>query len=481
MTARNSLDPSDWQQLRAAWDSASSCGLEYLEEIRSQPVWRRTPPSVLDNLSQELPWNAQDIAEVLEEFKQNILPYGTGNIHPAFFGWVHGGGNVYGAMGEMLAALMNCNVGGRDHVAVYLERQVLEWCKEAFRYPGNSSGILTSGTSMGTLIALTVARDRATNMGAKYKGLAEAGHGLVGYCSIETHNSVAKAFQLLGLGNSCLREIPVDGNFEISLRDLEQAITADIRAERRPFCVVATAGSANTGAIDDIGGLVRICKDNDLWLHVDAAFGGFAIFQDAHKDKLGAISDSDSIAFDFHKWLHVPYDAGGVLITDAEAHRASFSERAGYLQGEESGLAGGEPWFCDFGPELSRNFRALKIWFTIKACGMSALNEMIDKNCKQAEYLAELVRSHEPSLELLAPVSLNICCFRYIPGATGRADEVNRKIVIALQDRGIAAPSITIVNGHTAIRVAIVNHRTSGTDLDTLVESILEIGAELDS
>lgn len=472
-----SLDPQDWEALRSTFHDAIDLAIDHLRDIRQQPVWRETPDAVKARLSAALPRKPEPLDEVLARFAEDILPYGTGNIHPRFFGWVHGSGNLAGALGEMLAAVMNCNVGGRDHVAVYVERQIIQWCKEVFGYPAASSGLLTSGTSMGTVIALAAARDARTGGMVRRQGVGAAPRPLVGYASSEAHNSVAKAFSLLGLGQDSLRLVPADAAFRLPPQRLKAMIAADRAQGLLPMVVVASAGTVNTGAIDDLAALAALCREEGLWLHVDAAFGGLAILTRDQRARLAPISEADSLAFDFHKWLQVPYDAGCVLIKDEGAHRAAFSARRDYLAPAERGLAGGEPWFCEYGPELSRGFRALKVWFTIKAYGMDRLAEVVARNCRQANLLGRAVQSRD-DLELLAPVSLNIVCFRYlsreIPDAA--LDQLNEDIVADLQIEGIAAPSTTKIGGKTAIRVALTNHRTTTEDLAILADAVRRLG-----
>ena len=409
-------------------------------------------------------------------FEEAVLPYGTGNTHPRFWGWVHGSGNVAGVLGEMLAAFMNCNAGGRDHIATYIERQVIDWSKEIFGFPATASGILTSGTSMATLIALTVARDTKADADVQKRGVAAAGT-LVGYASAEAHRSIAKAFDLLGLGTESLRLVPVDGDDRMRVDRLAEMIEADRAAGCLPFLVAASAGTAATGAIDDIDRIAQLCRAENLWMHVDAAFGGLAVLTPEFRPQLAAIAEADSVAFDFHKWLHVPYDAGCVLVRDAAAHRSAFAARPEYLAGQTQGLAAGEPWFCDFGPEMSRGFRALKIWFTLKTYGINRFAELIARNCAQAGHLAALVASHA-EFELLAKVSLNIVCFRFVAAGLPEAalDALNCRVVTELQMQGIAVTSTTRIAGKTAIRAAITNHRTTTHDLEVLVAESLRLG-----
>ena len=364
-----SLDPVDWDALERIFHAAVTQAIGHLKSVRELPVWQPTPDDVKARLTGALPRRPTPVDKLLTQFVEDMLPYGTGNIHPQFFGWVHGSGNLAGALGEMLAAFMNCNVGGRDHVAVYVERQVLAWCKEIFSFPPESSGILTSGTSMGTIIALAVARNSRAGWDVRKHGMC-ASPRLLGYTSAEAHSAIAKAFELLGLGEETLRLVPVDADFKLSLPLLANMVSSDRARGDRPFLVIASAGTVNTGAIDDLAATVQFCREQGLWLHVDAAFGGLAVLTPEFRPRLEAIREVNSLAFDFHKWLQVPYDAGCVLVRDEKVHRASFSHRSDYLVPSGAGLAGGEPWFTEYGPELSRSFRALKVWFTFKAYGV---------------------------------------------------------------------------------------------------------------
>lgn len=476
----DSLDPVDWDALKRSFYTAVDHAIDHLRTIREQPVWRPTPDEVKHRLTSALPHAPEPLDALLAVFAADMLPYGTGNTHPRFFGWVHGAGNPAGALGEMLAGLMNSNVGGRDHVAVYVERQVIQWCREIFGYPSTSSGILTSGTSMGTVIALAAARGARAAVDVQALGIGASPRRLVGYASSEAHGAIGKAFELLGFGNEALRQVPVDVDFRMSLPLLAEMIAADRARGDQPIVVVASAGTVNTGAIDDLAGLAALCREQQLWLHVDAAFGGLAVLTQEFRAELAGIAEADSIAFDFHKWLQVPYDAGCVLVKDEAAHRAAFSHRHDYLASAERGLAGGAPWFCDYGPELSRGFRALKVWFTIKAHGIDRLAEVIARNCRQAELLGRAVASSE-ELELLAPVSLNIVCFRYRAEGLGEAElqRLNEAIVAELQLEGSAAPSTTKIRGRLAIRVALTNHRTTTEDLAVLVSAVRRVGKAL--
>ena len=369
----STLDPTDWAAFAGLAHRLLDQALDHLRTVRERPVWQPVPDAVRQALATPLPLEGRGAEATAAVALRSILPYATGNIHPRFFGWVHGAGTAGNLLAEILAATMNANLGGRDHGAIYVERQVIEWCRQLFGLPVGTSGLLVSGTSMATLIGLAVARHHQAGCEVRTDGVGAVPARLVGYASSEAHGSVVRAFEILGLGRSALRSIPVGADYRMDVAELQRAIAADRRLGCKPFCVVATAGTVNTGAIDDLGRLAEIAAEHGLWLHVDGAFGALAILSPEHRPALAGIERADSLAFDFHKWLHVQYDAGCVLVRRGDLHRDAFALHTGYLERTTRGLAGGEPWFCDFGPELSRGFRALKVWFTLEEHGTRRL------------------------------------------------------------------------------------------------------------
>ena len=467
-----SLDPADWSTYRQLAHEALDDALDLLQTVRERPLWQPVPAEVRNSFRGPAPREGAGAEAAYQELRENILPYATGNIHPRFFGWVHGSGLASGVISGMIEAAMNSNCGGRDHGALYVERCVIDWCKEFFGYPASASGVLVGGTSMATLLGLAVARHVHAGCDVRKEGLP-AGRRLVAYASSEAHESARKAMELLGLGSDALRSIPVDGAFRMRVDLLEPAIEADCRAGLHPFCVIGSAGTVNTGGIDDLDSLATICRRHGLWFHIDGAFGALCVLDDELRSRVRGIERSDSVAFDFHKWMHVPYDAGCVLVRNGDLHRQAFSTRPVYLQGAERGLAGGGIWPCEYGVDLSRGFRALKIWFALKEHGSTSFGLKMRENCRQAVYLADLVRRRH-DMELLAEPTLNIVCFRYIaPDITGDAlDALNRDIVADLQEAGIAAPSTTRLNGCLAIRCCITNHRSTTEDLGILVDAV---------
>ena len=475
VVANESLDPADWAAFRAQAHLMLDDMLGYIEKIRERPVWQPIPAEVRARFRSPAPRLGEELAQVHAEFMQDVLPYAQGNVHPGFMGWVNGGGTPVGMVAEMLAAALNANLGGRDHIPVEVERQVTAWVREIFGFPQGATGLFVTGTSMANLIAVLIARDAALGYDVRASGVAAELQRLTAYTSNAVHGCVPKAMDIAGLGSDALRQIPTDSRFRIDLTALAEAIQRDREAGFTPFLVVGTAGTVNTGAVDDLAGLADLCQREKLWFHVDGAFGALARLAPDLAPKLDGIERADSVAFDFHKWGQAPYDAGFILVRDGEAHKNAFTLPAAYLQRAERGLAAGSPWPCDFGPDLSRGFRALKVWFTLKVYGTEALGASISRCGALARYLEERIAA-TPELELMAPVELNIVCFRYRAEDTNR---VNDAIVVALQESGIVAPSTTRIAGRTAIRAAIVNHRTSRTEIDALVDGVLALGSAL--
>ena len=448
--------------------------IDYIASVRDRPVWQPIPDAVRARFREQLPREASDLGEVYRTFADFVAPYATGNVHPGFMGWVHGGGSAVGMLAEMLAAGLNANLGGRDHVPIEVERQVVQWMREMFAFPKTASGIFVTGTSMANLMAVLVARTAALGKLARQQGIGNDGGLLTAYTSKAAHGCISKAMDIAGFGSDALRCIGVDQSHRIDLASLRAQIARDREVGFKPFLVVGSAGTVDIGAIDELGELAALCAEENIWFHVDGAFGALGILSPALAPLLSGIERADSIALDFHKWGQVPYDAGFLLVRDGERHRDAFAAPAAYLRRETRGLAGGSPWPCDLGPDLSRGFRALKTWFTLKTYGTEKLGAIITRSCALAGYLEARILA-EPRLELLAPVNLNIVCFRY---RCEDADKVNGEIVVDIQESGIAAPSTTVLDGRLAIRAAIVNHRTDVSDIDAMIAAVLEFGAQ---
>jgi glutamate/tyrosine decarboxylase-like PLP-dependent enzyme len=474
------LDPQDWQTLRTLAHKMVDDAMDYLETVGERPVWTKTPEASKALSQKRLPTAGTDIEDIYDEFRQHIMPYTKGNIHPRFFAWVQGTGTAFGALADMLASVMNPNTAIGDHSAMYIDKQVVDWCKEMFDFPSDASGILVSGGSVANITGITIARN-AFDATIRQKGIHAAGGQMTMYGSVETHSCVQKAAEVVGIGNEYFRRIPVDAQYQIDLQALRKQIEIDIAAGLIPFCIVGNAGTVNTGAIDPLSHLLDLARELGLWFHVDGAFGALAYLIDEYKPALRAITEADSLAFDLHKWLYMPYEIGCILVKSQLLHRTSFGLQPNYLLSHERGLAAGPDPITNYGLELSRGFKALKAWFSFKEHGSAKYARLIRQNIAQCFYLGSLIEK-EPLLELLTPVTMNIVCFRFNPQNgldTASLNQLNKEILMRLHEDGIAAPSYTLLDGRYAIRVANVNHRSRKSDFEALVAGVLSIGQDL--
>ncbi|HRI58126.1 MAG TPA: aminotransferase class V-fold PLP-dependent enzyme [Saprospiraceae bacterium] len=470
------LDPTDWENLRQLGHQMVDDMVQFLQTIGEQPVWRKPSEAAKQHLQADLPQAPQDLTDVYADFKKHVLPFYNGNIHPRFWGWVKGTGSMQSALAEMLAATMNPNVSLGDQGAIYVDKQVIEWCKQMMRYPAGASGMLVSGASMANATALLVARN-AFDAGVRREGLQGRASQWVVYASTETHSCIPRAVEMLGLGTDALHQIRVDENYALDMKHLRERIAEDEAAGLLPFCVVANAGTVNTGATDPLEEMVAFCREKGLWLHVDGAFGALAGLLPEYESSLKWISRADSIAFDLHKWMYLPYGVGCVLVRDGDTHRRAFEYSASYLMQHERGIPAGPEGQSNYGLELSRDFKALKVWMSLKEHGIDKFRRLIRQNIQQAGYLAERI-AQMPDLQLMAPAPLNIVCFRYNPGSLNpeELNALNKEILMQLHESGIAAPSYTVLQGSYCLRAAITNHRTTTADLEVLIEAVLKIG-----
>jgi aromatic-L-amino-acid decarboxylase len=479
-TKEETLDPANWQTYRSMAHRMVDDMVDFLAGVREQPVWIKPPESAKQFLKQALPADGIPLADVYQEFVTHILPYRKGNIHPRFFSWVEGSGTFTGALADLLASVMNSNLAIGDHGAVYAEHQVLDWCKEIVGFPAESTGLIVSGGSVANITALIAARNYFREGFIKRNGLKELDGQLLMYCSSETHNCIFKAAEILGIGSEHLRKIPVNEAYQLDVAALEEQIRQDRLRGLLPFCVVGNAGTVNTGALDDLSAISRICRRERLWFHVDGAIGAVLHLLPEYAALLQGMTEADSVAFDLHKWLYINYEAGCVLIRDRANHRDAFAQQASYLSKHERGLAAGPDSFSHYGLELSRGFKSLKVWMSIKEHGISKYARLIRQNINQASYLGERISQTE-CLELLTPVTLNIVCFRYDPGGLGpdALNALNKELLMQMQEKAIAAPSYTFLKGRYAIRMNITNHRTRREDLDEILDGVLALGKEI--
>ena len=475
-SSEEGLDPQDWESVRQLGHRMVDDLVAFHAGLSARPAWQPVAAEARAAIMQ--PPTAEGIGDeaAYSDFRANIAEYPYGNLHPRAWGWVNGTGTTLAAFAEMWAAGMNSNCWGGEQSAAYTEAAVLDWCKLLFDFPSSATGLLVSGGSEANLIGLAAGREAATQGKVSSAGVHALAQQLVVYASEQAHNSIDKSVALLGIGWDNLRHIPTDAEYRMDVAALTRAVAEDRKAGRIPACVVATAGTVNTGAIDPLDEIAALCAREKLWLHVDGAFGALATQSPELKPLLRGLERADSLAFDLHKWLFIPIEAGCVLVRNGEWHRRPFSPPAAYLSRFERGVASGDYNYATLGPQLTRGFRALKVWLSLRAHGTAIYARLIDQNVRQARYLEELINS-DHRLELLAPVPLNVVCFRY---RGGHADEelnaLNQELLVRLQESGRVVPSSTVLQGKFALRVAFTNHRTRLADIDELVAATLDLG-----
>jgi glutamate/tyrosine decarboxylase-like PLP-dependent enzyme len=461
------LSPQEFRQLGYR---AVDMIAEQLAALADAPTRRPVPDEVRQQLlGQPLPDQAHDPAALLEAFAHDVLPYPMGNVSPRFFAWVNSPPAPLAIIAEMLAAALNSSVAGGDHAATYVEHAVLNWMKALMTYPANSGGLLTSGGSTANLIGLAVMRHMKTAGNIRQQGLRNA-PPMVIYTSTQGHSCIQKAVELLGFGSDCLRKIPADGDYRMDVTQLSAQIRTDRENGLTPACVVASAGTVNTGAIDPLDEIADLCAQENLWFHVDGAYGGLGILAEQTAGLYRGIERADSLAIDPHKWLYVPVECGCALVRDARAMRDAFSLVPPYLR-DDTAL----PWFSEFGIQQTRGFKALKLWMVMQQIGEQGYRELITRDVALAKALQARIQQRG-DFELVAYGALSVTCFRYAPEGLADLDRLNRQLLDIVQREGRVFLTSTELDGKTVLRACIVNFRTTEADLDILLDTIAEAG-----
>ena len=466
------LDPS-LGEVREWGNAALELLADYFGGIRDRNVYRRmSSRQIRDQLDPMLPTRGTDFETLLRVFRENILPFSRHNAHPRMFGYVQSPGTPLAAFADLLASALNANLTAwrSAPAAVEVERLTIDWIGQLLGFDSRAGGIFLSGGSMANLAGIATARQAKAD---------SSGRNLRIYASSETHYSITKAATLLGIGPKNVCSIPVDEKFKIRLDELERAIAADVGADHLPLCVVANAGTVNTGAVDSLGEIRAIANRHGLWMHVDGSYGAFAILAPSARQLLAGIEQADSVALDPHKWLYVPVDVGCIIYRDPEQARRTFAHEADYTRVIGRELAD-EAFACwDYGPELSRRFRALKVWMLLKGVGLDSLGEAIESNLACARHFESLVQA-SADFEMMAPVELSIFCFRHLPnqlrGAAPEAiDDFNERLLVALQEDGSSYLSNTVIGGRFALRGCVLNYRTTRRDMEMLLEDLRRV------
>lgn len=472
--------PEAWQELRSLGHRMLDDLFDDLASLREQPAWRPLPDASSDALSSPLPLEGRPAAEVYSTLVEHLVPYTIGNRHPRAWGWVRGTGTPLATLADMLASGLNAHLAGGRQAPAVVEATCLRWLAELMGMPPETSGVLTGGGTMANLLGLAVGRHAKAGFDIRQHGLQSGQPRLLVYGSSETHSWAEKAIELMGLGRDNYRVVPVNAAFEVDLLKLESQIEQDRAAGHLPAVLIANCGTVNTGAIDDLPRLSEICRRHGLWFHIDGAFGALLRLSKEHAPLVRGVEQADSLAFDLHKWIYLPFEIGCVLVRDPQLHTAAFATHASYLEEMPGGImAGGLP-FADRGIELTRSFRALKLWMSLETHGIRTYGDLIARNVQQAAHLEALI--HEsPRLELLAPRPTNVVCFRYVrPGLSEEeTNALNRQLLIKLQESGGYIVSSTTLGGRYALRVAITNHRSRMDDFTALAEDCVRLGDQL--
>jgi aromatic-L-amino-acid decarboxylase len=496
-----SLDPPSaeaWEEFRAEAHRILEETIEQLRTVRDRAAWQPMPAAIEQAIAEApSPQGERSLGAVYAEVASRILPYTSANRHPRAWGWVRGQGTAEAMLGDMIASAANAHVGGGATAPVLAEETVLRWLAEALgmqqqgERPG-PSGILTSGATMANLLGLAVARHARAPFNVNVEGLSGQPRLLL-YASTETHGWLHKTAALLGFGTSSLRLLPADAQGTIDLTALGAQIVRDREDGYFPLAVIANAGTVNTGAFDDMVAIRDLCSRENLWMHVDGAFGALLKLSSTHRHLVAGLELADSVAFDLHKWMYLPFETGCLLVRDRKAHEAAFATQQPYMERAEKGMLAGPLSFSDRGIESSRSFKALRVWMQLSVHGFEKHARLIDQNMVQAAYLESRINAYD-NLELLAPRTSNILCFRFRPqllSATVVVTEaaqhdwlnrLNREILVALQRGGrFIVSGTTLASGVFALRMALTNHRTRKRDLEQLVACIIESGARLSS
>ncbi|SFE38898.1 pyridoxal phosphate-dependent decarboxylase family protein [Thermoflexibacter ruber] len=478
-----SLDfaPEQFQQLL---QQASDILLTWYAHIGKGKTYPNASPEEIQAVFDEaLPMTSQNPADLLQTIAHKVFQYSNKNIYPHYYGYITGGGNQAAILAEMLRNGLNQN-NLKWHSApanTEIEKIVLRWIAEMVGYSSDAGGVLTSGGAFANFLALAVARKIKSPINIAEEGLYACPPMTI-YVSEEGHSSVDKAVDMLGLGKKYLRKIPVNQDFEIDTNALEKQIVADKQAGLLPICVVGIVGTTNTGASDDLEALANLCEKYDLWFHIDAAYGGFVAALESYKYQFKGMEKADSMIINPHKWLYVPFESACVYVKNRNHLKQTYSLIPSYLQldiGNDSRTD-----LMEYNLQLTKDFKALKIWMTLKTYGVKQLTEAIEQDILKAKYLASKIEE-SADFELLAPVPMSIVCFRYVGNKEKKKEDIvfynhlNQQILREIEKDGRVFLAGTQIKGKTALRVCCINHRRTYEDIDYLFEVLREIGQKV--
>jgi glutamate/tyrosine decarboxylase-like PLP-dependent enzyme len=467
------LDPEKWDEMRALSHRMLDDQMDYLQNIRNQP-FKPITEEATKAIQTPLPKKGDGEEEVYNIFKEHIIPHSFQITRPDIWGNVCGTGSSFGMLTDMVISGINSGTMFLHFIA----KQSIDWIKELLEYPKEAGGVFVGGGSEANFTGLAVARNAKAEINMKTKGMQGVDRKMVLYGSEETHHCLERSVELLGLGNDALRWIKTDDECRIALNSLKDSITLDRKQGFHPFCIIGNAGTVNTGAFDDLNALADLCERENLWLHVDGAFGAWVKLSEKHKHLTDGLERADSVAVDLHKWISMPYGIGCTLVKDRVAHFSTFvyGHDAEYLKATSKiGDALDTPWNLSLALSIRDN--GLKAYMLLRAFGRDKYSALVQQNIDQIHYLAELIRK-EPNMEITAPVVSNAVCFRYVHDGVNESDieGLNRMILTELWKINALMISATTINGKYMLRACNVNHRSKYSDFDVLVERITSIG-----
>jgi glutamate/tyrosine decarboxylase-like PLP-dependent enzyme len=471
------LDPENWDETRALSHRILDDMMDYLQNIRNQPFTPLTEEAK-KAIQSQLPKKGDGEEEVYNTFKEHIVPHSFQITRPDLWGNVAGTGSLYGMLTDMVISGINSG----SMFLTFIDKQSIDWIKELLEYPQEAGGVFVSGGSEANFTGLAVARNAKAEVNMKTKGMQGLDRKMVLYGSEETHHCLERSVELLGLGNDALRWIKTDDEYRIAINSLKDSIIQDRKQGYHPFCIIGNAGTVNTGAFDDLNALADLCERENLWFHVDGAFGAWVKLSEKFKYLADGMERADSLAVDLHKWISMPYGIGCTLVKDRVAHFSTFvyGHDAKYLKATSdiTGEVLDVPWNLALG--LSRPHYGLKAYMLLRAFGRDKYSDLVQQNIDQIHYFAELVRK-EPNMEITAPVISNVACFRYVHNGVNESDIdiLNQMILTELWKINALMISSTTINSKYMLRACNVNNRTKYSDFNILVERIKSIGKTL--
>lgn len=455
-----------------------------IEEIYSEKLDRHVfaglnPEEVSALFDESLPEEGMDVEGLLRKVEKDVIGSSTMNIGPHYYGYITGGGNQIAILAEMISASLNQNnlKWHSSPASTEMEKRVISWVSEFIGYSKSAAGAILDGGSTANFNCLAVARKNMAPTNLSEDGMYGMKPMTV-YVSTEGHSSFDKAVDMLGIGKRNLRKIPVDASFRIDLEKLEEQIIADKAVGLSPICVIGIAGTTNTGAVDDLKGVAEIAEKHGLWFHVDAAYGGPAAALDSVGKLFAGVKRADSVVVNPHKWLYVPFEAACILVKEPENLRRTFSMIPDYLKSDETDS--GRTDMMEYQLPLTKSFKSLKVWMTLKAYGAKRIRKEIQKDIDKANYLAELVDQSD-DFERMAPVPLSITCFRYAPVGMSEAqvEAINRKLIPIIEQDGRIFLTGTRLHQKTVLRTCFINPRTDRNDVAWILEVIRDLGVTL--